>query len=123
MRLIPPSPGDLTRTYTYEGNEGWFGKHHRQVRTQFYYFLDGKFVRFMALGNPTVLRPEAIYLFGPGQAQGQYQLFWDGSRARAAYNEKASGMGMEAQLDILSKAFEAEQGARAQAKLKAENAQ
>jgi hypothetical protein len=66
MRAMPVSPGELTRAYVYEGSEGWFGKHHKQVRTQFYYFLNGKFCCFMALGNPTVLRPEATYLFGPG---------------------------------------------------------
>jgi len=123
MRLLPPTPGRLTRTYEYEGNEGWFGKHHKQVRTQFYYFLNGKFCRFMALGDPTVLRPEATYLFGPGQAVGKYRLFWEGSRARAAYSEQASGMGMEGQLDVLSKPLEAEQASQAQAELKAENAQ
>ena len=123
MRLLPPAPGERTRTYEYEGNEGWFGKHHAQVRTQFYYFLNGKFCRFLALGNPTVLRPEATYLFGPGQAEGKYRLFWEGSRARAAYVEQASGLGMEGRLDVLSKPFEAEQAAQAQAQLKAENAQ
>jgi len=119
MRLLPPSPGELTRTYEYEGSEGWFGKHHQQVRTQFYYFLNGKFCRFMALGDPTVLRPEATYLVGPGQAEGKYRLFWEGSRARAAYREQASGMGMEGQFDVLSKALEAEQAAQDQAQLKA----
>jgi hypothetical protein len=95
MRLLPPTPDEMARTYAYEGNEGWFGKHHQQVHTQFYYFLNGKFCRFMALGDPTVLRPEVTYLFGPGQAQGRYWLFWEGSQARAAYTERARGMGME----------------------------
>ena len=125
MRLIPPAPGERTRTYEYEGTEGWFGKHHAQVRTQFYYFLNGKFYRFMALGNPAALRPEATYLFGPGQAEGNSRLFWEGRRARAAYVERASslGFGLEGQLDVLSKPFEAEQAAQAQAQLKAENTQ
>lgn len=123
MRAMSSTPGELTRTYVYEGSEGWFGKHHKQVRTQFYYFLNGKFCRFMALGDPTVLRPEATYLFGPGQVEGKYRLFWEGSRARAAYSEQASGLGMEGQLDVLSKTLEAEQAAQAQAKLKSENAQ
>ena len=122
MRVMPPSPGELTRAYVYEGSEGWFGKHHQQVRTQVYYFLNGKFCRFMALGDPIVLRPEATYLFGPGQAEGKYRLFWEGGRARATYGEQASGMGMEGQFDVLSKTLEAEQAAQAQAKLKAENA-
>jgi len=123
MQALPASPGEPTRAYVYEGREGWFGKHHQQVRAQFYYFLNGKFCHFMALGDPNVLRPEATYLFGPGQAEGKYRLFWEGSRTRAAYREQASGMGMEGQLDVLSKALEAEQAAQAQAKLQAENAQ
>lgn len=80
-------------------------------RTQFYYFLNGKFCHFMALCDPTVLRPEATYLFGLGQVEGKYRLFWEGSRVRAAYNEQASGMAMKGQLDVLSKALEAEQAA------------
>lgn len=123
MRLLPPTPGALTRTYAYEGKEGWFGKHQAQVSTQFYYFMNGKFCRFLAIGNPTVLRPEVTYLFGPGQAEGKYRLFWEGSRARAAYVEQAEGFGMSGRLDVLSKTFEAEQAAREQARLKAENAQ
>lgn len=123
MRLIPPSPGELTRTYVSEGSEGWFGKHHQQVRSQYYYFLNGKFCRFLAIGDPTVLRPEATYLFGPGQAEGKYRFFWEGSQARAAYSEKASGMGMEGTLDVASKPLEAERAAQANARLKAENAQ
>jgi len=122
MRLLPPSPGELTRTYAYEGTAGWFGKHRAQVPTQFYSFLNDKFCHFMAIGNPTVLRPEATYLFSPGQTEGKYRLFWDGSRARAVYAEQARGMGMEGRLDVLSKALEAEQAAQQQAQLKAENA-
>jgi hypothetical protein len=123
MRLVPPTAGELTRTYAYEGQVGWFGKHQAQVSTQLYYFLNGKFCRFMAVGNPTVLRPEATYLFGPGQAEGKYQLFWEGSRARAAYGEQARGFGMIGRLDVLSKSFEAELAAQAKARLQAENAQ
>lgn len=122
LRLLPPTAGALTRTYSYEGKEGWFGKHQAQVSTQLYYFLDGKFCRFLAIGNPTVLRPEVTYLFGPGQAEGQYRLFWEGSRARAAYVEQARGFGLEGRLDVLSKAFEAQQAAQAKARLQAENA-
>jgi hypothetical protein len=70
-----------------------------------------------------VLRPEATYLFGPGQAEGKYRLFWEGSQARAAYREKASGMGMEGTLDVASKALEAEEAAQANAQLEAENPQ
>ena len=123
MRLLPPAPGEVTRTYEYVGTAGWFGKHHAQVRTQFYYFLDDKFYWFLALGDPAALRPEVTYLFGPGQAQGPDQLFWEGSRARAAYVEKAEGLGMEGRLDVLSKPAEAALAARASAQLKAENAQ
>jgi hypothetical protein len=121
LRPLPPTPGTLTRTYSYEGKEGWFGKHQAQVSTQLYYFLNGRFCRFLAIGNPTVLRPEATYLFGPGQAEGKYRLFWEGSRARAAYVEQPRGMGMEGKLDVLSKAFEAEQAAQEKAQLRAEN--
>ena len=123
MRLLTPQPGELTRTYVYEGTAGWFGKHRAQVPTQFYYFLNGKFCRFVALGNPVVLREEVLYLFGPGLTEGQYRLFWEGSRARAAYVEQARGLGMEGRLDVLSKPFEAEQAAQAKAQLKADNAQ
>jgi hypothetical protein len=89
------------------------------VRTQLYYFLDGKFYRFLAVGDAAVLRPQATYLFGPGQAEGQYQLFWKGSNARAAYIEKAQGFGWEGTLDMVSKPPEAELAAR----LEAENAE
>ncbi|MGY3090956.1 hypothetical protein ACVWYF_004020 [Hymenobacter sp. UYAg731] len=126
MRLLPPIPGvpaGPTVTYTSEETTGWFGKHRTQVRTQLYSFLDGKFCAFLAIGDPAVLRPEATFLFGPGLAQGKYQLFWEGSRARAVYAEKAEGFGMEGRLDVLSKPYEAELAARASAKLKAENAQ
>jgi hypothetical protein len=107
--------------HSHTGKEGWFGKQQAQVSTQLYYFLNGRFCRFLAIGNPTVLRPEATYLFGPGQAEGKYRLFWEGSRARAAYVEQPRGMGMEGKLDMLSKAFEAEQAAQVQARLRAEN--
>lgn len=126
LRLLPAIPGvpvGPTRTYTGGETTGWFGKHRAQVPTQLYSFLDGKFCAFVAIGDPAVLRPEASYLFGPGQAQGPYQLFWDGSRARAVYAEKAAGFGREGRLDVLSKPYEAELAARASAKLKAENAQ
>ena len=123
MRLLPPQPGELTRTYASEGTAGWFGKHRAQVRTQLYYFLNGKFYRFLAIGDAAVLRPEAAYLFGPGQQAGKYRLFWEGSRARAAYVEKPRGFGWEGTLDVLSKPLEAERAAQASARLKAENAQ
>jgi hypothetical protein len=126
LRLLPAIPGvpvGPTRTYTSEETTSWFGKHRAQVPTQLYSFLDGKFCAFVAIGAPAVLRPEASYLFGPGQAQGQYQFFWEGSRARAVYAEKAAGFGREGRLDVLSKPYEAELAARASAKLKAENAQ
>ena len=123
MQLEPPLPGQLTRTYAYEGSAGWFGQHPKQVRVQLYYFLNGKFCRFLALGDPTVLRPEATSLFGPGQAAGKDRLLWEGSQVRAAYREKASGMEMEGTLDVASKALEAEEAAQANAQFEAENAQ
>ncbi|RZK17070.1 MAG: hypothetical protein EOO56_18665 [Hymenobacter sp.] len=122
------SPGELTRTYDDEGvagakATGWFGKHRPQVPTQLYWFLDNKFSQFRAVGDAATLRAEAIYLLGPGQAQGQYQLFWEGSRARAVFSEQARGFGREGTLDVLSKPLEAELAAKKQALLKAENAQ
>ncbi|MDQ2769111.1 MAG: hypothetical protein M3Y54_01250 [Bacteroidota bacterium] len=126
LRLLPPTPGvpvGPTRTYTSEGTTGWFGKHRAQVNVQLYTFLDGKFYAFVALGDPAVLRPEATYLFGPGQAQGAYQLSWEGRQARAVYTEKAAGFGREGRLDVVSKTLEAVLAAKQQAQLKAENAQ
>ncbi|WBO86843.1 hypothetical protein [Hymenobacter yonginensis] len=126
LRLLPPTPGvpvGPTQTYTYEGTKGWFGKHRAQVPSQLYTFLDGKFYAFMAIGDPTILRPEATYLLGPGQAQGAYQLFWEGAKARAVYAEKAVGFGREGRLDVLSKTMEAALAAKQQAQLKADNAQ
>ena len=128
MRLMQTNPGELTRTYDDEGvagakATGWFGKHRPQVPTQLYWFLDNKFSQFRAVGDAATLRAEAIYLLGPGQAQGQYQLFWDGSRARAVFSEQARGFGREGTLDVLSKPLEAELAAKKQALLKAENAQ
>jgi hypothetical protein len=128
MRLLPPSPEELSKTYSDEGvagakATGWFGKHRPQVPTQLYWFLDDKFSQFRAVGDAATLRAEAIYLLGPGQAQGQYQLFWEGSRARAVFSEQARGFGREGTLDVLSKPLEAELAAKKQARLKAENAQ
>jgi hypothetical protein len=128
MRFMQNSPGQLSRTYSDEGvtgakATGWFGKHHAQVPTQLYWFLDDRFSQFRAVGDAATLRAEAIYLLGPGQAQGQDQLFWDGSRARAVFSEKARGFGREGTLDVLSKPLEAELAAKKQALLKAENAQ
>ncbi|MCI1189872.1 hypothetical protein MON38_20815 [Hymenobacter sp. DH14] len=122
MRLVPSAPGDLTKVYAYEGTTGWFGKHHAQVRT-LYYFLDGKFCQFRAIGDGAVLRPETTYLFGPSQQESKYRLFWEGGRARAAYIEKPQGFGWEGTLDVLSKPLEAALAAQTSARLKAENAQ
>ena len=88
---------------------------------QLYWFLDNKFSQFRAGGDAATLRAEAIYLLGPGQ--GQYQLLWDGSWARAVFSEQARGFGREGTLDVLSKPLEAELAAKKQALLKAENAQ
>jgi hypothetical protein len=122
MRAIPPQPGELTRSYADEGTGGWFGKHRTQVRT-FYYFLDGKFCRFLAIGDGAVLRPQTAYLFGPSLTEGQHRSFWEGSRVRAAYIEKPQTFGWEGTLDVMSKPMEAELAAQQQARLKAENAQ
>lgn len=123
LQPLPPTAGDPTRKYAYEGRAGWFGQHQAQVPTQIYYFLDGKFFRFLAVGNPAVLRPEAVYLLGPGQAEGQFRLFWEGRRAQGAYVEQPGGFGRTGTLDVWSKPLAAALASREQARLKAENAQ
>ncbi len=128
MRAMQVYPGELTRTYADEGRTGakatgWFDKHRPQVPTQLYWFLDNKFSQFRAIGDAATLRAEAIYLLGPGQAQGPHQLFWEGNRARAVFSEQARGFGLEGTLDVLSRPLEAEVAAKKQALLKAENAQ
>ena len=123
LRRLPPIPGVPTRFFTYEGTTGWFGTHRTPVRDQLYAFLDGKFYAFMAIGDPAVLRSEAIYLFGPGQAQGAYQLCWEGSQARAVYTEKAIGVDWQGRLDVFSKSLDAPLAAKQQAHLKADNGQ
>ena len=124
MEMYAVEPGELTRTYhpPKAPATGWFAKHRAEVPYQYYDFLDGQFYRFRAVGDAATLRAEALYLLGPGQEQGP-QIFWDGSRARAVYSEQARGLGREGTLAILSKPLEAAQTAKAQAKLKAENAQ
>ncbi|MGI4873067.1 MAG: hypothetical protein ACRYFX_18060 [Janthinobacterium lividum] len=124
MEMYPPEAGELTRTYHLPKGpaSGWFAKHYQQVPYQYYSFLDEQFCRFRVVGNPVTLRAEALYLLGAGQEQGP-QIFWEGSRARAVYSEQARGLDREGTLDVLSKPLEAAQAAKAQAKLKAENAQ
>lgn len=123
MEMFPVNPGVLTRSYqaSEQVTTGWFAKHRREVPSQFYYFLDGQFCQFRAVGDAATLRAEAEYLFGPGLPQGT-RLFWEGEQARAAYSEQARGFGREGILDVLSKPLEAAQAAKARAKLKAENA-
>lgn len=128
MRSMEHAPSELTKVYSDEGTPGkpgigWFGKHRREVPTQLYWFLDGQFSQFRAVGDAPTLRAEAIYLLGPGQAQGQYQLFWEGRRARAVYVEKPQGFGWQGTLDVLSKPLEAALTAQQRARIKAENAQ
>lgn len=124
MELLPADPGVFTRTYSLPNGpaSGWFARHHAQVPYQYCDFLDGQFYRFRAVGEPATLRAEALYLLGPGLDQG-LQIFWEGSRARAVYTEQFRGTGREGRLEVLSKPLEAAQTAKAQAQLKAENAQ
>lgn len=124
MEMFPAEADELTRSYhaPEQVTSGWFAKHRREVPSQFYYFLDGQFCQFRALGDAATLRAEAAYLFGPGLQQGP-QVFWEGERARAVYSEQVRGFGREGQLDVLSKPLEAAQQAKRQAKLKADNAQ
>ncbi|MGI4735856.1 MAG: hypothetical protein ACRYG7_11840 [Janthinobacterium lividum] len=123
MQPLPVEKGELTRVYSPSPDQqsGWFGKHRKQVYVQLYWFQGNKFVKFRAVGVAATLRTEAVYLLGSGLEQGPDQLFWEGSRARAVYSEQNRGFGQEGTLDVLSKPFEAEQAARAQAQLKAEN--
>lgn len=114
--------GDVMDTYIYRGTKGWFGKHKQEVPSQFYYFLDGKFCQFYAVGNAEALRTEASYLFGPGLEQSPNR-FWDGPRARAVYSEQAVAFGREGRLTVISKPVEEELKAREQNRLKAENAE
>ena len=124
LELLPPTPGVPTRVYRSGPGQptGWFGKHRREVPSQFYYFLDGRFVQFRAIGDAVTLRTEAQYLFGPALQQGPQQ-FWEGRQARATLSEQARGFGIEGTLNVISKPFEAALAAQAQAKLQAENAQ
>jgi hypothetical protein len=122
--MIPVRPGELTRIYRVpeQATGNWFAKHRREVPYQYYHFLDGQFFRFRAVGDAATLRAEVLYLFGPGLAQ-EPQLFWEGKRARAVYSEQPRPLGREGTLEVLSKPLEAAHIAKAQAQLKADNAQ
>lgn len=124
METFAPELGVLTRTYGLpDGVAGtWFARHRAQVPYQYLDFLDGQLYRFRAVGEPAALKAEATYLLGPGQVEGE-RVFWEGERARAAYSEQVRGLGREGRLDIVSKPLEAAQQAKAQAQLKADNAQ
>lgn len=124
LEAVALDPGDPIRRYWVPAaaSRGWFGKHRREVPNQFVDFVDGQFYRFRAVGEPATLRAEAAFLFGPGLVEGT-QVFWEGSRARAAYSEQVRGLGREGTLDVLSKPLEAALAAKAQAKLQADNAQ
>ena len=124
MKPYPAEPGELLRIYLVpkQATGNWFARHRREVPYQYYHFLDGQFYRFRAVGDAATLRAEALYLLGPGLAQGP-QLYWEGERARAVYSEQIRGFGREGTLEVLSKPLEAALAAKAQAKLKADNAQ
>lgn len=124
LEAIALDPGELIRRYwvPVAASRGWFGKHRRAVPNQFVDFVDGQFYRFRAVGEPATLRAEAAFLFGPGLVEGT-QVFWEGAQARAAYSEQVRGLGREGTLDVLSKPLEAALAAKAQAKLRADNAQ
>ena len=124
LELIALGPEVPFRAYRVpvRGGSGWFARHRREVPDQYYHFVDGQFFRFRAVGNPAALRQEAEYLFGPGRVEG-LQVYWEGERARATYSEQARGLGREGMLDVLSKPLEATLAARAQARLRADNAQ
>ena len=121
MRPIPPAPGDLTQGYVLTGPTRWYGKHRAQIRGPYCYFLDGQFYRFRVIADGAVLRPEAIDLFGPGQAQGPHRLLWEGYRARAVYVETSTPHGVEGRLDVVSLPLADTLAARQRARLQAEN--
>jgi len=124
LEAVALDPSDPIRRYWVPAaaSRGWFSKHRREVPNQFVDFVDGQFYRFRAVGEPATLRAEAAFLFGPGLVEGT-QVFWEGSRVRAAYSEQVRGLGREGTLDVLSKPLEAALAAKAQAKLQADNAQ
>ena len=124
MEAVPANPLVMTRVYDAipAKEKGWFAKHSREVPQQYYYFLDGRFSHFRALGDGPTLRAEVAYLLGPGLVEGT-TTFWEGERARAIYTERTIGFGREGQLDIISKPLEAEQEQKEKARLQAENEQ
>jgi hypothetical protein len=125
LQPLPVEKGELTRVYSPSPGQqrNWFDKHRDQIFVQLYWFEQGKFVKFRAVGAAAPLRTEAVYLLGPGLAQGLDQLFWEGSQARAVYSEQNRGFGRQGTLEVVSKPFAAEQAARTQAQLKADNTQ
>ena len=102
MRLLTSQPGGPTRTSACKGTTGWDIKHRARVRTQPCCFPEGKVCRFPAPDDPAVRRPQGTSPFGPGPAQGQYQLYREGNRARTVDVEKARGFGWEDRLHLLS---------------------
>ena len=122
MHPIPPAPGDLTQGYVLTGHTRWYCMHLAQIRGPYCYFLDGQFYRFRFIADATVLRPEAIDLFGPGQAQGPHRLLWEGFRARAVYVETATPCGFEGRLDVVSLPLADTLAAKQQARSQAKNA-
>ena len=122
MRPLPPAPGEGTRGFLYPGATTWFGSKGAPVRGPYCYFFDRRFYRFQIVAEAAVLRPAALEMFGPGQAQGPHRLVWEGYRARAVYSETPTPRGYKGQLDVVSKPLEAALAAKQHARLKAESA-
>ena len=117
MRPLPHAPGEVRQGYVFARATAWFGAHRAQVRGPYGYFFDDQFYRLRAVADAAVLRPEAIELFGPGQAQGPHRLVWEGYRARAVYTETPTPGGFEGQLDLVNKYLEDTLAARPRAQL------
>ncbi len=106
---------------------GWFGKHAKDFTT-FYQFQDGKFAAFQAVttgigANRTAMRQEARFLFGPGKDRNDQMsgLDWEGERVMVQYYEKLT-FPVQCWLEVYSKPLVAEQQAKQQAQLRADNA-
>ncbi len=106
---------------------GWFRK-YAQYAITYYQFQDGQFAMFMAVtmgrgGSPTLMRKEALSLFGPGKEQHDLlrEINWEGERVRAMYAEKLTPP-VTCWLEVRSKPLLAVQQAKQRAHMQADDA-
>ncbi len=129
--LVLLSKNDETGVRLYQMPEnqqrGWFAKYAKYAIT-YYQFQDGQFAMFMAStmgrgGSPTVMRKEALSLFGPGKEQHDLlgEMNWEGERVRAMYAQKLTPP-VTCWLEVRSKPLLAVQLARERAHRQAEDA-